>query len=100
MYEFLEPKIESVAADENYARFNIEPLESGFGLTIGNALRRVLLGALPGAAVTAVKIGTVTASFVVGAAGCQTALADQTRMQTRYREHFGELPAAGKPRRT
>ncbi len=50
--------------------------------------------------VTAVKIGTVTASFVVGAAGCQTALADQTRMQTRYREHFGELPAAGKPRRT
>ncbi|TAK36318.1 MAG: DNA-directed RNA polymerase subunit alpha [Chloroflexota bacterium] len=63
MYEFLIPKIESVAADENYARFNIEPLDSGFGLTIGNALRRVLLGALPGAAVTAVKIDQVQHEF-------------------------------------
>lgn len=63
MYEFLTPKIESVAADENYARFNIEPLDSGFGLTVGNALRRVMLGALPGAAVTAVKIDQVQHEF-------------------------------------
>ena len=63
MYEFLTPKIESVAADENYARFNIEPLESGFGLTLGNALRRVLLGALPGAAISSVKIDQVQHEF-------------------------------------
>ena len=42
--------------NENYGRFVIEPLERGFGLTIGNALRRVLLSALPGASVYAVEI--------------------------------------------
>jgi DNA-directed RNA polymerase subunit alpha len=44
------------SATENYSRFNIEPLERGFGLTLGNALRRVLLSSIQGAAVTAVRI--------------------------------------------
>ena len=41
---------------ENYGRFVIEPLERGFGLTLGNALRRVLLSALPGASIYAVEV--------------------------------------------
>jgi len=44
---------------ENYAKFVIEPLERGFGITLGNALRRVLLSSIPGAAVTYVKIDGV-----------------------------------------
>jgi DNA-directed RNA polymerase subunit alpha len=42
---------------DNYAKFVIEPLERGFGITLGNSLRRVLLSTIPGAAVTYVKIG-------------------------------------------
>ena len=42
--------------NENYGRFVIEPLERGFGLTLGNALRRVLLSSLPGASVYAVEV--------------------------------------------
>ena len=42
--------------NENYGRFIIEPLERGFGLTLGNALRRVLLSALPGASVYAIEV--------------------------------------------
>ena len=49
--------------------------------------------------ITAVKIGTVTASFVVEVPGCQTALADRTRMQARYAAQFGPLPKAGEPRK-
>ncbi len=49
--------------EEHYARFVIEPLERGFGLTIGNALRRVLLSALPGASVFAVHIEGVRHEF-------------------------------------
>jgi len=50
------PRIECVESRDNYARFLAEPLEKGFGVTLGNTLRRVLLGYLPGAAVTRVKI--------------------------------------------
>ncbi|MFC1905836.1 DNA-directed RNA polymerase subunit alpha, partial [Chloroflexota bacterium] len=50
------PKVECVESDENYGRFVAEPLEKGFGVTLGNALRRVLLGSLTGAAVTSVEI--------------------------------------------
>lgn len=50
------PKIECVESGDNFGRFVVEPLEKGFGVTLGNALRRVLLGYLPGAAVTRVKI--------------------------------------------
>jgi DNA-directed RNA polymerase subunit alpha len=50
------PKIECVESDGDFGRFVAEPLENGFGTTLGNALRRVLLGYLPGAAVTHVRI--------------------------------------------
>jgi DNA-directed RNA polymerase subunit alpha len=48
---------------ENYAKFVIEPLDRGFGITMGNALRRVLLSSIPGAAVTYVKIDGVLHEF-------------------------------------
>jgi len=57
------PKIETDAISQNYGRFVIGPLESGFGITLGNALRRVLLSALPGAAVTSVRISDVAHEF-------------------------------------
>ncbi len=57
------PKIETDAISQMYGRFIIGPLESGFGTTLGNALRRVLLSALPGAAVTSVRISDVPHEF-------------------------------------
>jgi len=57
------PQIEIVDSDDNYARIVAEPLEPGFGITLGNALRRVLLGSLPGAAVTTVRIDGVQHEF-------------------------------------
>jgi DNA-directed RNA polymerase subunit alpha len=57
------PKIESEALTQNYGRFSIGPLEKGLGITIGNALRRVLLSALTGAAVTSIKIDGVHHEF-------------------------------------
>ena len=56
-------KIEVRERRENYAKFVIEPLERGFGITLGNALRRVLLSSIPGAAVTYVKIDGVLHEF-------------------------------------
>ncbi len=50
------PKIEVVSAAENYGRFKVEPLDPGYGHTLGNALRRVLLSSIPGAAITKIKI--------------------------------------------
>jgi DNA-directed RNA polymerase subunit alpha len=57
------PKIECVESRDNYGKFVAEPLEKGFGTTLGNALRRVLLGFLPGAAVTRVKIEGIQHEF-------------------------------------
>jgi len=57
------PKIECIESGENFGRFLVEPLEKGFGITLGNALRRVLLGYLPGAAVTQVKIEGIHHEF-------------------------------------
>jgi DNA-directed RNA polymerase subunit alpha len=57
------PKVECIESGENYGSFVLEPLERGFGLTVGNAMRRVLLGSLPGAAVTAVRINGVQHEF-------------------------------------
>ena len=51
-----QPVIDETSSNDRYGRFVIEPLERGFGLTLGNALRRVLLSSLQGAAVTAVRI--------------------------------------------
>jgi DNA-directed RNA polymerase subunit alpha len=57
------PKIEAEATSKNYGKFIIGPLESGYGITLGNALRRVLLSSLPGAAVTSIKIEGVHHEF-------------------------------------
>jgi DNA-directed RNA polymerase subunit alpha len=57
------PKIETDVLTEKYGRFVIGPLERGFGITIGNTLRRVLLSSLPGAAVTKVRISDVPHEF-------------------------------------
>lgn len=65
MVQLVIPKIETAASSELYARFVVEPLESGFGTTLGNALRRVLLSALQGAAVTSVKIEGVQHEFSI-----------------------------------
>jgi DNA-directed RNA polymerase subunit alpha len=63
--EIEKPRIECVEINEkkDYARFLVEPLESGYGITLGNSLRRVLLSSLPGAAVTSVKIEGVLHEF-------------------------------------
>ena len=57
------PKIETDAISQAYGRFVIGPLESGFGVTLGNVLRRVLLSSLPGAAVTSVRISDISHEF-------------------------------------
>ena len=65
MIEFEKPNIECVEADDkrNYAKFICEPLERGYGMTIGNSLRRILLSSLPGAAITSVRINGVVHEF-------------------------------------
>lgn len=57
------PKIEREAVALNYGKFIISPLESGYGITVGNALRRVLLSSLEGAAVTSIRISDVAHEF-------------------------------------
>src|SRR5499433_3043363 len=57
------PKIEYAELSDTYGKFIIEPLERGFGVTLGNALRRTLLSSLQGAAVTAVRIDGVLHEF-------------------------------------
>ena len=63
--EFEKPGYKVSEYDEKnfYAKFEIEPLERGFGTTMGNALRRVLLSSLPGTAITSVKINGVEHEF-------------------------------------
>ena len=65
MIEFEKPNIECTNMDEqnNYAKFVCEPLERGYGVTIGNSLRRILLSSLPGCAITSVKIDGVVHEF-------------------------------------
>jgi len=57
------PKIESTAMSRNYGRFVISPLERGYGTTVGNSLRRVLLSSLPGAAITSIRVTDVPHEF-------------------------------------
>ncbi|GAC1469872.1 MAG: DNA-directed RNA polymerase subunit alpha [Chloroflexota bacterium] len=57
------PRIECTTSSDTYARFEVEPLERGYGVTLGNALRRVLLSSLPGAAITAVQIDGIRHEF-------------------------------------
>jgi DNA-directed RNA polymerase subunit alpha len=63
LLNFVLPKIEREASSQNYGRFVIGPLESGYGITLGNALRRVLLSSLPGAAVSSIRISGVHHEF-------------------------------------
>lgn len=65
MLEFEKPNIECINMDEygNYAKFICEPLERGYGVTIGNSLRRILLSSLPGCAITNIKIDGVVHEF-------------------------------------
>ncbi len=60
---FVLPKIEGQVVTRNYGRFVISPLESGYGVTVGNALRRVLLSSLGGAAVTSLRVSGVFHEF-------------------------------------
>ena len=65
MIEMEKPRIESTenAEDNKYGKFIIEPLERGYGTTLGNSLRRILISSLPGAAVTSIKIDGVLHEF-------------------------------------
>ncbi len=58
------PKIEREAEARNYGKFVISPLEHGYGITLGNALRRVLLSSLDGVAVTSIRIADVLHEFL------------------------------------
>jgi len=61
--EIEKPTIECIEDQPNYGKFIVEPLERGYGITLGNSLRRILLSSLPGAAVTAVKIDGILHEF-------------------------------------
>lgn len=65
MIEIERPRIETeeISSDSTYGRFVVEPLERGFGTTLGNSLRRVLLSSLPGVAVKSIKIDGVVHEF-------------------------------------
>ena len=65
MFDFNKPKIEitEISDDKKYGRFVVEPLERGYGITLGNSLRRIMLSSLPGAAVSQVKIEGVLHEF-------------------------------------
>lgn len=63
MQEITTPKVELTKSSENQGTFEVEPLEPGYGVTLGNALRRVLLSSLSGAAVTSIKIDDVYHEF-------------------------------------
>lgn len=62
-FEKPEYKITEYIEKNNYGKFELEPLERGFGTTIGHALRRVMLSSLPGSAVTSIKIDGVMHEF-------------------------------------
>lgn len=63
MIKFEKPNITTVDQDSNYGKFIIEPLERGYGTTLGNSLRRVLLSSLPGSAVSYIQIDGVLHEF-------------------------------------
>src|SRR5207244_11773840 len=63
MIDIAQPQVKSIENSSTYGKFEIEPLEPGFGTTLGNALRRVLLSTLKGAAVTSVSIEGVAHEF-------------------------------------
>ena len=93
MVESVLPKIEAEATSKSYGKFVIGPLESGYGVTLGNALRRVLLASLSGAAVTSVKVDGVHHEFTP----IPHAKEDMTQLilnlkQLRFKVHDGDQP--------
>lgn len=67
MFDFEKPKIEiaEISEDKKFGRFVVEPLERGYGTTLGNSLRRIMLSSLPGSAVSHIKIDGVVHEFSV-----------------------------------
>lgn len=65
MFDFNKPNIEitDISDDKKYGRFVVEPLERGYGTTLGNSLRRIMLSSLPGSAISQVKIDGVLHEF-------------------------------------
>lgn len=65
MFDFERPNIEvvEISADKKFGKFVVEPLERGYGITLGNSLRRIMLSSLPGAAVSRIKISNVLHEF-------------------------------------
>ena len=63
MIEFEKPNIHKIDETDNYGEVVVEPLERGYGTTLGNSLRRILLSSLPGAAVTSIQIDDVLHEF-------------------------------------
>jgi DNA-directed RNA polymerase subunit alpha len=63
MIELETPRIDEVESTGNLSRFEVNPLQAGYGVTLGNALRRVLLNSLEGAAVTSIQIAGVYHEF-------------------------------------
>lgn len=63
MIEFEKPNIQKVEETGNYGKFVVEPLERGYGTTLGNSLRRVMLASMPGAAITSIQIDGVLHEF-------------------------------------
>ena len=65
MFEFEKPRIEiaEISEDKKYGRFVVEPLERGYGTTLGNSLRRIMLSSLPGTAVSHIKIDGIVHEF-------------------------------------
>ncbi len=93
MVESVLPKIEAEATSKSYGKFVIGPLESGYGVTLGNALRRVLLASLSGSAVTSVKVDGVHHEFTP----IPNAKEDMTQLilnlkQLRFKVHDGDQP--------
>lgn len=87
------PKIEAEATSKSYGKFVIGPLESGYGVTLGNALRRVLLASLSGAAVTSIKVDGIHHEFTP----IPHAKEDMTQLilnvkQLRFKLHDGDQP--------
>lgn len=92
--EAILPKIEAEAISKSYGKFLVGPLESGYGVTLGNAMRRVLLASLTGAAVSSVKVEGIHHEFT----SIPHAKEDMTQLilnlkQLRFKLHDAEQPA-------
>ena len=97
MFDFEKPNIEivEISDDKKYGKFVVEPLERGYGTTLGNSLRRIMLSSLPGAAVSQVKIDGVLHEFssIPGVKEDVTEIiinSDSNEVKTAYIEFEGE----------